>query len=143
MRRSIETWSSGVIGSGLRFLASIGRAERGSAAVEFSLVSPLLILMLFGIFEFGRALWTQSLLDYAVEQASRCATVDTSTCNSAGATTTYAAQQTAPLNLPSSTFTATNASCGNKVTASYPFSFVASTLFPYHITLTSQSCFPT
>jgi Flp pilus assembly protein TadG len=129
------------------FLAAVvrrlGAAERGSSAVEFALVLPILLTMLLGVVEFGRALWIQGLLDYAVEQASRCASVNTTTCNSAGAIQSYAAQQTAPLDLPSSVFSATTQACGNKVTASYPFTFIVQGLFPYDITLTSQSCFPT
>lgn len=123
-------------------LRRLRRSDHGSSAVEFAMVAPFLIAMLFGVFEFGRALWIQSLLDYAVEQAARCATINTTTCSSASAIATYAAQQTSPLNLPASTFTASTPACGNKVQASYPFTFVASGLFPYAVTLTSQSCFP-
>lgn len=126
-----------------RFPRRLGAAERGSSAVEFALIAPFLLTMLFGIVEFGRALWIQGLLDYAVEQASRCASIDTSTCNSSGAIATYASQQTAPLNLPAADFSATTQSCGNQVKASYPFTFVVPKLLPYNITLKSQSCFPT
>jgi len=124
------------------FLRRLRRSDAGSSAVEFAMVAPFLITMLFGIFEFGRALWTQSMLDFAVEQASRCATINTTTCNSANAIATYASQQTAPLNLPAATFTASTPSCGNQVRASYAFNFVSPNLFPYSITLTSQSCYP-
>ena len=124
------------------FLKLLRSGERGEAAVEFSLVAPMIILMLFGIFEFGRALWTQSMLDFAVEQASRCASINSTSCGSAGAIETYASGQTSPLNIPASTFVATTTTCGNKVTASYPFTFVSPHLLPYAITLTSQSCFP-
>ncbi len=126
----------------VRGLRRLGVAQDGTAAVEFAMVATALILLLFGVFEFGRAMWTQSLLDFAVEQASRCASIDTTVCTSATTTATYASQQTAPLNLPSTTFTATTATCGNKVTASYGFQFITANLFPYAITLTSQSCFP-
>jgi Flp pilus assembly protein TadG len=128
--------------SAWRRLWQLGAAQDGAAAVEFAMVATALIFLLFGVFEFGRAMWTQSMLDYAVEQASRCASIDTTVCTSAATTATYASQQTAPLNLPSTTFTATTATCGNKVTASYAYQFVTANLFPYAITLTSQSCFP-
>jgi Flp pilus assembly protein TadG len=125
-----------------RGLRRLGAAQDGTAAVEFAMVATALVLLVFGVFEFGRAMWTQSMLDFAVEQASRCASVDTTTCTSAATTASYASAQTAPLNLPAATFTATTATCGNKVTASYAFTFVTANLFPYAITLTSQSCFP-
>jgi Flp pilus assembly protein TadG len=128
-----------------RFLA----CRRGSNAVEFALVAPLLIGFLFGIYEVGLEIWTQGILDFAVEQAARCATVNSSTCGTASAIETYAATQTTPLGLPSSTFTATTATCGNQVTASYDFVFVGTfpikgkALLPNSITLTSTSCYPT
>jgi hypothetical protein len=31
-------------------------------------------------------------------------------------------------------------SCGNQVTVTYPFTFIASDLFPFHITLTATAC---
>jgi Flp pilus assembly protein TadG len=142
MRNAASRAPGRFIAAGGRLLKDLGRIERGSTAVEFALVAPLIIVMLFGIFEFGRALWTQGVLDYAVEEASRCASVNATTCGSAGAIETFAAGKTTPLNLPSSTFVATTTTCGNKVTASYPFTFVASGILPYNIRLTSQSCFP-
>lgn len=125
-----------------RRIARLRTAEDGSSAVEFALVAPILVSLIFGVFEFGRAIWTQGMLDYAVEQASRCASVNATTCGSSSATATYASQQTSPLNLPASVFTASTGSCGNLVSASYAFKFVATGLFPYNITLTSQSCYP-
>lgn len=136
-----------------RPVASAGRAfladRSGSNAVEFALVVPLLVTMLFGIFEFARAVFVQGMLDYAVEQAARCASVNSATCGSASAIETYAAAQTSPLNIPSSNFTATTPSCGNQVTASYTLSFIGTlaliggeAIFPTSITLTSSSCYP-
>ena len=130
-------------------LARFRASERGSNAVEFALVAPLLIGFLFGIYEVGLAIWTQGLLDFAVEQAARCAAVNSTICGTASATETYAATQTAPLGLASSTFTASTASCGSQVTASYDFVFIGrfpikgNALLPNSVTLTSTSCFPT
>ena len=123
--------------------------ESGANAVEFALVAPLLIGLLFGIFEFGQAIWTQGVLEYAVEQAARCASINTTTCGSSAAIKTYASQQTSPLNLAASVFSASTPTCGNQVTASYVFSFVgtlplinSTALFPTSVTLTSSSCYP-
>lgn len=130
-------------------LARLCADEGGANAVEFAIVAPLLIGMLFGIFEFGQAVWTQGVLDYAVEQAARCASINTTTCSSSSAIATYASQQTSPLNLASSVFSATTPTCGNQVTASYKFSFLGTMplirgtpLFPTSVTLTSSSCYP-
>jgi Flp pilus assembly protein TadG len=134
-----------------RGLASFVRDESGASdAVEFALVGPLLVVFLLGIYEFGQAVWTQGILDFAVEQAARCATVNSTICGTANAIATYAAGLTSPLNLSSGVFTATTPACGNQVTASYVFNFVSiGTLpilnaapFPTSVTLTSSSCFP-
>jgi Flp pilus assembly protein TadG len=118
-------------------------ADRGGgSAVEFSLIAPAFLLLLFGVAEFGRLLWTQSALHFAVEEAARCATVDTNNCGSTSAVQSYAVARAAGLGLQNSVFSLSSPSCGNQVSASYPFAFVMSTLFPYSITLTAQSCFP-
>ena len=130
-------------------IAHLYADESGANAVEFALVAPLLIGLLFGIFEFGQAIWTQGVLEYAVEQAARCASINTTTCGSSAAIKTYASQQTSPLNLAASVFSASTPTCGNQVTASYVFSFVgtlplinSTALFPTSVTLTSSSCYP-
>jgi Flp pilus assembly protein TadG len=126
----------------MRALCRFGRAEDGAGAVEFAIIVPILMSVFFGIFEFGRALWTQGVLDYAVEQAARCASINTTTCSSVSTIQTFAAAQTTPLNLATSIFTVTTPTCGHQVAASYPFAFVATGLFSYSLTLTSTSCYP-
>jgi Flp pilus assembly protein TadG len=126
----------------MRRIASLFSDQRGVTAVEFSLILPALLLLLFGIVEFGRLLWTQSALHYAVEEAARCATVDAANCGSASAVQSFAVARAAGLGLQNSVFALTTPACGNQVSASYPFPFVLATLFPYSITLTAQSCFP-
>ncbi len=44
----------------------------GNAAVEFALIIPVLLLLIIGIYEFGRAYWIQNTLQYAAEQTARC-----------------------------------------------------------------------
>ena len=45
--------------------------ERGAAAVEFALVVPLLLVLLFGIVEFGKTLNTQATLSAAAREGAR------------------------------------------------------------------------
>ena len=47
------------------------RNDRGAAAVELALILPILILLLFGIFEFGRAYNTQISLSGAAREGAR------------------------------------------------------------------------
>jgi len=61
------------------FIAS----TKGASALEFALVFPLFVMLLFGIIEFGRALSVQNELEFAASQASRMVMIDDSVSNSA------------------------------------------------------------
>ena len=50
-------------------------SERGQSLVEFALVVPLLLLLVIGIAEFGRAWMTQNVITGAVREAARIAAV--------------------------------------------------------------------
>jgi Flp pilus assembly protein TadG len=145
-----------------------GRNTAGAAAVEFALTVPLLLLMLFGGIEYGRLLWTKNSIQYAVEQAARCAamgqTAGATSCTTAAATKTFAAGRFVGYTVPTTAFTVTyqcsptpSAGCtacgvantkGVLVTASVPFTpfFSSSYLLPFEtslsITLSGQSCRP-
>ena len=49
--------------------------RRGQAMVEFSLAFMSFMLLLMGLVEFGRAVWTFNTLSHAVSQGARFATV--------------------------------------------------------------------
>ncbi len=50
-------------------------SDRGSAAVEFALLVPILLLIVFGIIDFGRALNAQITLTQAAREGARLAAV--------------------------------------------------------------------
>ena len=50
---------------------TMSRDERGAAAVEFALVAPLLVLLIFGIAEFGRAYYVQTMVSGSAREAVR------------------------------------------------------------------------
>ena len=52
------------------------RSERGAAAVEFALVLPMLLVILLGIIEFGRAYNTQISLTHAARETARHMAID-------------------------------------------------------------------
>ena len=133
------------------------RAQGGATAVEMAFLLPVFMLFILGICEFGRALWTQTALQFAVEAAARCAAVSPSLCTAAGGTTMdvpgYAASQAFGMSIPSTAFTYTaNAVCGvasgstgsggAQVTASYNFDAVVPALVPVNVTLSAKSCHP-
>ena len=49
------------------------RRDRGAAAVEFALLLPVLLLLVFGIIDFGRALNAQITLTQAAREGARLA----------------------------------------------------------------------
>jgi hypothetical protein len=56
---------------GIRF-GRMGQ-DSGQALVEFALVLPLLLLLCFGVLEFGRYYWTRLTLRHVVREAARFA----------------------------------------------------------------------
>jgi Flp pilus assembly protein TadG len=55
------------------------RNRQGAAAVEFALVAPVFFLMVFAIFEFGRAIMVQQVLTNAAREGARVAILDSPT----------------------------------------------------------------
>ena len=47
------------------------RSESGASAVEFALLLPVLMMVLFGIIEFGMALYRQAILTNASREGAR------------------------------------------------------------------------
>ena len=125
----------------MQLVRALARSRSGHAAVELAFIAPAMLMFILGIMEVGRVLWLQSALDYAVVGAVRCMSNSPSTCSNATQAQTYAANLSGA-GFASSVFTATVASCGNKVTATYPVTLD----IPYvtwSTTLTSQACYPT
>ncbi|MFQ3596610.1 MAG: TadE/TadG family type IV pilus assembly protein [Sphingomonadaceae bacterium] len=61
-------------------LSRVRADEGGATAIEFALVAPLLLALLFGGMEIGRYLWFAAALDHAVVGAARCAGLAQATC---------------------------------------------------------------
>ena len=118
------------------------RDERGVAAIEFAMTSPLYFLTLFGLAQAGLWLWTDVSLQRAVDAASRCAAILTATCGTTSAIQTYAANNVAGLSVPSSAFSVTTASCGAQVSAAYTVPTFTSGLGLPNITVHVSACYP-
>ena len=116
--------------------------QSGSSAVEMAVVLPVALLFVIGLLEFGRIIWTQTTLDYAVESAARCASINSNLCGNAAAVQSFAVRAAAGLAVTTSNFSLSTPSCGSLVSASLPYNFAVPWLFPYSLTLTSSACFP-
>ena len=149
----------------MRLGESICACQRGVTAIEFGLVLPVLLLFVFGLIDFGRAIWVQTTLNYAVEYAARCGAIDirttdsTRTCYSNLATDptqikAYAVTQAYALSLSSSNFSVImgTSSNGNKcdsgeigvqVKATYAFSYFFPVFAGHSGPFTATACYPT
>ncbi len=133
--------------------------SRGATAVEFALVLGPLVLVLFGIIEFGRMIWTNNALQETAIDAARCAGIVESSCASGGVyssanTATYAqtvahgwgiAVPTSSISSTAST-TCAGVSGFSQVTIAYTFQTVVPlvlTSLSNGIPLSATACFPT
>jgi Flp pilus assembly protein TadG len=128
--------------SAVRHLRRLWTDRSGASALEFGLLLPVFIPVMFGIVQVGQAFWTQTALQHAVEMAARCATINSANCGSTSLTQTYAATQAYGLTFPAGTFVATTAACGNQVTATYSFPVTVAAWFAPSINLSARSCYP-
>ena len=116
--------------------------DRGATAVEFALVLPILLLLVLGIFEFGRAYQVQTTLSNAARDGVRVMALQ----DSAAAARATAAESASSLTLtdamidvtPSSCSSATTAPGQVSVTISYPFELVSGFLPIDDFTLTGR-----
>ncbi len=130
--------------------------ERGQAIVEFALAATVALTVIFGVVDFGRALYTYDLVTGAARVGTRYAIVHGSSCTLAGCPASAAAIQTYVLSkvtgVTSSQLSVTTTwstapgctdsahqgpQCIVKVQVSYPFKFVLS--FNRTLTMTSTS----
>jgi Flp pilus assembly protein TadG len=100
------------------------RRDRGASAVEFALLLPVLLLLLFGIVDFGRAINAQITLTQAAREGARVAALGQSAASVQNRVTTAAAPLLSPV---PATVTTCPANAGPGVDAvvsvSYAFSF--------------------
>lgn len=117
--------------------------DRGAAAVEFALVLPVLLLLVLGILEFGRAYHVQTTLSNAARDGVRVMALQDNAAAAIAAVETSAS----PLNLADADITVTPAAgCSSaltgaglaSVTIEYPFSLVSGFLPVDDFTLTGK-----
>lgn len=59
-------------------LSRLKKSERGQSLVEFALILPILLLLMFGIVEFGRIYSTKLMLMHMTREGARLAVVGSS-----------------------------------------------------------------
>ncbi len=120
----------------LRFLKN----RRGATAVEFALILPFFLSMIFGLIEFGRAMWIRNTMQYAVEEAARYGSISGA---SSADISTYAQGKVLVIDPSTITFDVTVGASDISVTATHDFEFLAAGLLPYGpITLQASAQYP-
>jgi hypothetical protein len=114
----------------------------GSSAIEFGITAPVFIMLVVGIMEGGRLLWTQLGLQHGAEMAARCSAVNKTLCGSISAVQEYASQRSLGVNPPTSAFSVETPPCGIQVKANFTYEFISYYFGAPSIALTAQSCVP-
>lgn len=108
--------------------------ERGQSLVEFALVLPVLLLLIFGLLDVARAVWQENTLAFAAREGSRYAIVHGAAssspvpyCASCSPSAIVSAVEAAAIGVPNITVTVTYPDGNNdrnsrvSVTATAPF----------------------
>lgn len=131
-------------------------SERGAVLEEFALAGLVALFLIFGVFEFGRALFTYDLVANSARIGTRYAMVRGSLCTLSGCPATQTSVSTYVKSVSpgidsnqltvSTKWTATpacpttpGAGCVVTVSVSYPFSFDVFQYLLASFTITSQS----
>ncbi len=115
--------------------------RKGTAAIEMAFVLPVLLLIILGILEFGRAMWTRQTMQFAVEQAARSALADSTLTSSQ--IVTLVDNNLLGMQGVTPTVVASSSASQVSITASYTFSFLVPGLLPFGpLVLTAQCVTP-
>lgn len=107
-----------------------------------ALLFPLLSLMILGAIDAGWMLWSASTLDFAVEEAARCAAVDATNCGTTANVQGVAVGKAMGLGMSAGDFTITSTACGKKVAATYVFHFLRPFTTNFDVSIPATSCYP-
>ena len=127
--------------------------RRGTTALEFAIVAPTFMMLMFGGFEYARLLWTKQAMQLAGDLTARCSAIASSACPTpttyaATLANNYGAVAVAAANV---TYASSSTSCtvpsGNtavQVTITLNFTSPFSALVPSLLRkLVTTSCYPT
>jgi len=102
----------------------LGHLDRGAAAVEMALVLPVLLLVLFGLVDFGRAFNTQMQLTQAAREAVRVVAMGQPGDAGSRASAGLVGLTPSPTTSVVSSCPAGNITANAEVTVSYTFHFI-------------------
>jgi len=126
--------------------------RRGVTAVEFALVAPVFLMLIFLIIDGARMTWTYQTLQEVAANSARCAALKLTSCADSASVQSYAVARAAAsgVRLGSADVTLTaSTSCQSiggmtKVAISTAYQGASTKLLPTAMTtLVTDSCFPT
>ena len=131
-------------------LARIRDCRRGGATVEFALLAPAFFMMLFGIIEGGRMIWTQQTIAEVAFSTVRCMSVDTACAlpedqrdHAIARALDYGLTVGAADVTPEPNATCTGLAAANAVTIRLAFDSPVAGLMPgLPASLTARACYP-
>ena len=111
-------------------------AERGAVAVEFAILAPVLVMLLLGIMEFGRAYNVQTSLTNAARESVRSMAINNNLTLAKTAAKNTATQLSPVLADGNITFSAANCAAGSSisVTINYSLSTMTGIAGPFAMT---------
>ena len=130
---------------------SLLTAREGIATLEFALVAPVFLLVIFLVFEVGMLMWANSAIQAAASQTARCTALDAPACadSKAFATSLINGWGVAGV-LPSVSVTVQPDTTCNTATGRFstvtitgtPSGLVSLASFLPNLVLTSTACYP-
>lgn len=135
----------------MKRVSRFGGDEKGATAVEFALVLPVMILMILGVIEGNRYLWSQQAVQEATSHTARCMAIGTDGCETIDGVKAYAEQRASKVGVKINTADVTalaNQNCNgtdnmSKVVISVPYASPLTSLIPvFPKTLNAEACFP-
>lgn len=97
-------------------------SERGAVAVEFAILAPVLVMLLLGIMEFGRAYNVQTTLTNAAREGVRSMAINNSQATARTAAKNAATQLSPALTDVNIAFSAANCAVGTQITVTITYS---------------------
>jgi len=135
-----------------RLLRSLFGCRRGTAAVDFAMVSVVFLPLCFAIMELGIVLWVQNTLQTTAELTARCVATQNTACSNAQSYAVSTASDWLPsgmvhtADVTVSTGASCNGSPGTAVIVTITHSFWGSTILPppfQNLATSVSSCFAT
>lgn len=115
--------------------------DAGSAIVEFSILAPVLVLIIGLTIDCASYYWMQSAMRNGAIVAARCSAIGRSDCKTATGVQNIAAASAFGFKVPASAFTVSIDTCGTRVGATYPYRSAFGTMSPFNGPINVSYCY--